>query len=223
MNHKIRVPQVRVIGADGKQVGVLATFEAIRMAESSGLDLVEISPTAVPPVCRIMDYGKFKYEENQREKQARKHQASVVLKEVKFHSNVDDNDYATKAAHIRGFLEKGHRVKTSLFFRGRENEHRDLGYKLFSKLIKDCESCGVPEAMPRLFGNNLVVMFRSIKGTKPETKPATSVSVGANSASAAQAPVPAVVNPVLASDIAIPAPVAPTSVPAAPQALQNSP
>lgn len=190
MNHKIRVPQVRVIGADGKQVGVLATFEAIRLAESSGLDLVEISPTAVPPVCRIMDYGKFKYEENQREKQARKHQASVMLKEVKFHSNVDDHDYATKAAHIRGFLEKGHRVKTSLFFRGRENEHRDLGYKLFSRLIKDCEEVGAPESPPRLFGNNLVMMFRSGKGAKPEPRPASAAGAPAPAAPA-QPPVAA--------------------------------
>ena len=185
MNHKIRVPQVRVIGADGKQVGVLATFEAIRMAESHGLDLVEISPTAVPPVCRIMDYGKFKYEENQRAKQTRKNQGSVVLKEIKFHSNVDEHDYATKVSHIRGFLEKGNRVKASLFFRGRENEHRDLGYKLFNRLVKDCEQFGVPESPPRLFGNNLVVMFRSTKGAKPEPKPASPAPAGAQAVFAA--------------------------------------
>lgn len=207
-----------MIGADGKQVGVLTTSEAIRMAESHGLDLVEISPTAVPPVCRIMDYGKFKYEENQREKQARKNQVSVILKEVKFHSNVDDHDFETKANHIRGFLEKGHRVKTSLFFRGRENEHRDLGYKLFTRLIKDCESCGAPEAPPRLFGNNLVVMFRSIKGAKPESKPEPKSAPSAFANVKVKVPVP---DP--AADAPVTAPPAPTPAPDTVIAAPESP
>jgi translation initiation factor IF-3 len=175
VNYKIRVPQVRCIGADGQQIGVIATSEAMRMAESLRLDLVEISPNANPPVCRIMDYGKFKYEENRKEKLARKHQASVVLKEVKFHANVDDHDYQTKLNHIRGFLEKGHRVKASLYFRGRENEHRELGFDLFKRLEKDIAGQGAVETPGRLFGNNLVMILRPAKAgsdPKPAQPPA---------------------------------------------------
>lgn len=125
---------------------------------------MEISPTANPPVCRIMNFGKFRYEESRKEKMARKHQSSAIVKEVKFHANVEDHDYVTKLRHVTDFLDKGHRVKTSLMFRGRENEHRELGYNLMSRMIKDCESLGAPESPPKMFGNNLVVMMRPMKG-----------------------------------------------------------
>lgn len=160
VNQKIRVPQVRCIGADGQQIGVIATSEALRMAESQRLDLVEISPNANPPVCRIMDYGKYKYEESRKEKQARKNQANVVLKEVKFHANVDEHDYQTKLRHILNFLEKGCRVKASLYFRGRENEHRNLGFDLFARIEQDVSGKGAIETPSRLFGNNLVMLLR---------------------------------------------------------------
>jgi len=129
------------------------------MALSKNLDLVEISPNANPPVCRIMNFGKFRYEESRREKMARKHQVQVMLKEMKFHANVEDHDYCTKMQHIRAFLEKGNRVKISLLFRGRENEHRELGYNLFTRLIKDCADIGAPESGPRLFGHNLIMLM----------------------------------------------------------------
>lgn len=137
----------------------MQTSEALRLAQSHGLDLVEISPNAKPPVCRVMDFGKYRYQESRKDKVARKHQASTTLKEIKFHVNVEDHDYAVKLDHICGFLKKGHKVKLSLRFRGRENEHRNFGFDLMNRLAKDCEEFGVPESKPRLYGNNLVMMM----------------------------------------------------------------
>ncbi len=155
--------QVRCISETGEQLGVISTTEALRRAEASGLDLVEISPGAKPPVCRIMNFGKYRYEESRKVKMARKRQASVTIKEIKFHVNVDSHDYQTKLGHIRRFLEKGYRVKASLFFRGRENEHQDLGHSLMTQLIKDCEPLGVAETPPRMFGSTLVTLLRPDK------------------------------------------------------------
>ena len=146
----------------------MRTSEALRLAQSRGLDLVEVSPHANPPVCRIMDFGKYRYEESRKEKLARKHQVSTAVKEIKFHANVEDHDYAVKLAHIREFLQKGHRVKASLMFRGRENEHRQFGFSIMDRLAKDCEGLGAPEAAPRLFGRNLVTMLRPERGSKGE-------------------------------------------------------
>ena len=163
------MPQVRCIGADGQQIGVIATPDAMRMAENLRLDLVEISPNANPPVCRIMDYGKFKYEESRKEKIARKNQANVIFKEVKFHANVDEHDYQTKLKRIIGFMQKGYRVKTSLYFRGRENEHREIGFDLFKRLETDVSGQGAIETPSRLFGNNLVMILRPAKpGSDPK-------------------------------------------------------
>ncbi len=155
--------QVRCLSATGEQLGIISTSDAMRMAEANGMDLVEISPTANPPVCRIMNFGKYRYEESRKEKMARKHQASTVVKEIKFHVNVDEHDYQTKLNHILNFLNNNHRIKTSLLFRGRENEHRDLGYALMNRLIKDCAGVGSAEAPPRMFGNNLMIMLRPEK------------------------------------------------------------
>lgn len=152
----------------------MQTSDALRYALDRGLDLVEISPHENPPVCRIMNFGKFRYEESRKEKVARKHQATTVIKEIKFHVNVEDHDYGVKLSRIREFLDKGHRVKASLMFRGRENEHRDLGFALMTKLIKDCEDISLPDAPPKLFGNRLIVVLhpqRVLKGGKAQ-KPA---------------------------------------------------
>ncbi|MBU4198700.1 MAG: translation initiation factor IF-3 [Verrucomicrobia bacterium] len=155
--------QIRCISDTGEQLGVISTSDAMRLAEARGMDLVEISPTANPPVCRIMNFGKYRYEESRKEKLARKHQSSTVVKEMKFHVNVEEHDYQTKLNHIIEFLKKNHRVKASLLFRGRENEHRDLGYAMMNRLIKDCEPVGSAEAPPRMFGNNLMIMLRPAK------------------------------------------------------------
>lgn len=144
----------------------MQTSDALRLAQSRGLDLVEVSPYESPPVCRIMDFGKYRYEENRKEKLARKRQASTVIKEMKFHINVEDHDYNVKLTRIREFLEKGHRVKASLMFRGRENEHRDLGFALMSRLTRDCEEIAAPDAPPRLFGNRLILVLHPQRATK---------------------------------------------------------
>ncbi len=160
---------MRCISDTGEQIGLLTTSEALRLAESRGLDLVEISPNAQPPVCRIMNFGKFRYEESRKDKLARKHQNTTVIKEVKFHLNVEEHDYTTKLHHIEDFLGKGQRVKTSLMFRGRENEHRDLGHALFERLQRDCEKFGVAEAPPKLFGHNLIMLLKPQKAGKGES------------------------------------------------------
>ncbi|MBI2442138.1 MAG: translation initiation factor IF-3 [Lentisphaerae bacterium] len=166
------MPQVRCISDAGEQIGILPTGEALKLALSQNLDLVEISPNANPPVCRIMNFGKYRYEESRRDKEARKHQIHSMLKEMKFHANVEDHDYLTKANHIREFLQKGHRVKASLLFRGRENEHREIGYNLFNRLIKDLADIGAPESPPRLFGNNLVMLLHAQRGKTAGHAPA---------------------------------------------------
>ncbi len=160
VNHRIRVPQVRCISETSEQLGVMQTSDALRYALDRALDLVEISPHENPPVCRIMNFGKFRYEESRKEKLARKHQITTVIKEIKFHVNVDDHDYQVKLERIREFLEKGHRVKASLMFRGRENEHRDLGFSLMTRLIKDCADISQPDSPPKLFGNRLMILLQ---------------------------------------------------------------
>jgi len=163
-------------------LGVISTSEALKLAFAEGFDLVEISPAANPPVCRIMNFGKFKYEESRKEKMARKQQSGSMIKEMKFHANVEEHDYQTKLRHIREFLENGHRVKASLMFRGRENEHREIGFELFKRLIKDCEPVGVSVAPPKLLGNNLFLLIHApqhiIKKSETPSRPATQPQTG---------------------------------------------
>ncbi len=154
-NHRIRVPTVRCIDADGKMLGVIPTQQAKGLASQCQLDLVEVSPNADPPVCRIMDYGKYRYEEQRKERLAKKRQHNLSLKEIKFHANVEEHDYQTKLSHIREFLGKGHKVKISLFFRGRENAHRDLGFQVIERVTKDCEPIATVESRPRLIGRGI--------------------------------------------------------------------
>ena len=148
-----------MIDSDGTQLGVKSTTDARALAERQGLDLVEISPTANPPVCKIMDYGKFKYDQEKKVKDARKNQSANRLKEVKYHVNVEDHDYQTKLRHIREFIEEGHRVKVSLFFRGRENAHQELGHEVLKRVIADCEPFATPESLPNRMGRALIMMM----------------------------------------------------------------
>src|SRR5437867_5164677 len=134
VNERIRVREVRLIDADGKQVGVVPAVEALKMARQRGLDLVEVAAAAQPPVCRILDFGKYRYELDKRERESRKHQAGSKLKELKFHANIDDHDFGVKVNHARGFLEKDMRVKCSLYFRGREITHIDFGKQVMERL-----------------------------------------------------------------------------------------
>lgn len=175
VNYKIRVPKVRCVAPDGAMLGVLAIEEALNMARQHGLDLVEISPNADPPVCRIMDYGKYKYELSQKEKDARKRQHAGDLKEMKFHANVGDHDFETKVKHIREFLEKGNKVKVSLFFRGRENAHRELGFEVVNRVMKETASLCNIEMAPRLIGNSIFAVIAPRSARNPG-RPASSES-----------------------------------------------
>ena len=155
MNERIRAREVRVIDDEGGQLGIMPPFEALKAARAKNLDLVEISPTANPPVCRIMDYGKYLYDLEKKERAAKKHQKVIVIKEVKFSINVDDHDYEFKKNNVLRFLEDGDKVKASLRFRGREMTHRELGRSVIDRLIKDVAAKGVVEFQPRMEGNTL--------------------------------------------------------------------
>ncbi len=146
---------MRVIDDEGNQVGIIPPYEALRMAREKNLDLVEISPTAQPPVCRIMDYGKFLYEQEKRDRAAKKHQKTITVKEVKFRINVDEHDYEFKKNHVLRFLEDGDKVKATIFFRGREMTHTNLGREILDRLIKDIGDKGIVEFRPRMEGNTL--------------------------------------------------------------------
>ena len=159
MNHKIRAPQIRLLDAAGNMVGVVSISEAMVKAREAGLDLVEISANAEPPVCRLMDYGKFKYEQSRKERESRRKQHSADMKEMKFHANVGDHDYQTKVNHIRDFLAKGQKVKVSLYFRGRENAHREIGFEVINRVLKDCESVCHVDMTPKLIGNSIVTIL----------------------------------------------------------------
>lgn len=160
------MPTVRCIGPDGNQIGIISTREAMELAQRAGLDLVEIAPHAQPPVCRIMDYGKYKYEMEKRQRQAKKHQMATKMKEVQFHPNVAEHDYQTKLRHIMEFLQDGHRVKVTLFFRGREREHEDLGFEVVNRVIRDIASVGVAEQAPKLMGRSIMMMLTPKPGAK---------------------------------------------------------
>lgn len=172
INDRIRAREVRLIGAEGEQIGVLPVFEALKLAKEKNLDLVEIAPTAQPPVCRIQDYGKFLYEMGKREKAAKKSQKSIVVKEVKFSINVDEHDFVTKRNHCLRFLEEGDKVKASLRFKGREMAHRDLGRKVLERLVNEIGDKGTMESYPRMEGNTMhVIMAAGKKEVKPVKAP----------------------------------------------------
>ena len=172
MNERIRAREVRVIGDEGEQIGIMPPFEALKMAREKNLDLVEISPTAQPPVCRIMDYGKFLYQNEKREREAKKKQKTITVREVKFRINVDDHDYETKKNHVLRFLDEGDKVKATIFFRGREMTRQSLGRGILERLIKDVEHKGVVEFRPRQEGNTLHLILAPKKDAGAKEKPA---------------------------------------------------
>ena len=172
INDRIRAREVRVIDENGEQLGIMAPFEALRTARERGLDLVEVSPTAVPPVCRIQDYGRFLYEKEKSERAARKKQKVITLKEVKFSVTVDEHDYQTKKNQAVRFLTEGDKVKASLRFRGRQMAHRELGYAIINRLIQDIGEAGIVEFMPRMEGTILhAILAPSKKEGAPKPKP----------------------------------------------------
>jgi translation initiation factor IF-3 len=171
INDRIRAREIRVIDENGEQMGILAPFEALRIARERGLDLVEVSPNAVPPVCRIQDYGRFLYEKEKSERAARKKQKVIVVKECKFSVTVDEHDYQTKKNQAVRFLTEGDKVKASLRFRGRQMAHRELGYAIINRLIQDIGEAGIVEFMPRMEGTILhAILAPSKKQEAPKPK-----------------------------------------------------
>jgi translation initiation factor IF-3 len=159
INWDIKAPEVRVIDPDGKQVGVLPVKEAIRLSEERGLDLVEVAPNSQPPVCRIMNYGKYKYQQSKRTQEARKHQTVIRIKEVKVRPRTEEHDFQFKLRHVKRFLDEGNKVKISLLFRGREIAHPEFGKELLNRFIEGVKDVMVIEQSPRLEGRNMVMIL----------------------------------------------------------------
>ena len=155
VNERIRVREIRVIDDTGQQLGIMAPPQAMTIARQKGLDLVEISPTAVPPVCRIMDYGKYAYQEQKRAREAKKHQKIIEVKEIKFRPKVDEHDYQFKKKHIERFLADGDKVKATMFFRGREMAHPEIGRRILERLISELCEVALAESRPRQEGNQM--------------------------------------------------------------------
>ncbi|NCN23676.1 MAG: translation initiation factor IF-3, partial [Gallionella sp.] len=161
LNETINAPQVRLIGVDKEPLGIVSSAEALRQAIEAGLDLVEISPLAVPPVCRIMDYGKFKYAESKKQHEAKLKQKQVQIKEIKFRPGTDEGDYNIKLRNLIKFLNEGDKTKITLRFRGREMAHQEIGMRLIQRVRDDLEEYGVVEQFPKMEGRQMVMVLAS--------------------------------------------------------------
>jgi translation initiation factor IF-3 len=162
-NDRIRVPEVRLVGPGGEQVGIVSIDAALRLAREADLDLVEVAPNSRPPVAKIMDYGKFKYETAQKQKEARRNQANTVLKEVRFRLKIDDHDYETKRKRAEGFLKSGDKVKAMILFRGREQSRPEQGVRLLQRFAEDVSEFGTVESTPTIDGRNMVMIIGPLK------------------------------------------------------------
>jgi translation initiation factor IF-3 len=171
INERIRVPELRLIGADGQQVGIVKRDEALAYAREQDLDLVEIAPEAKPPVCRVLDYSKYKYEQEQKRKAARKHQQQVTIREMKLRPKIAQNDYETKKGHILRFLKQGDKVKITIMFRGREVAHPERGSALCMKLAEEVSEFGTIEQHPSQEGRNMTMMLAPVRAAGARGKP----------------------------------------------------
>ncbi|MHB8126752.1 MAG: translation initiation factor IF-3 [Desulfitobacteriaceae bacterium] len=163
INDEIRAREVRLVGEDGEQLGIMQGRDALRISLEKSLDLVEIAPTAKPPVCKLMDYGKFKYEQAKRDKEVRKNHNTVEIKEVKLRPNIEDHDFETKARNAIRFLNDGDKVKVTIMFRGREITHPDLGKVLCVRLAQFCKDSGTVEREAKLEGRNMIMILTPVK------------------------------------------------------------
>ena len=161
---------MRLVGPNGEQVGIVAINDALRLAQEADLDLVEVAPTARPPVAKLMDYGKFKYESALKARESRKHQAQTVIKEIKLRPKIDPHDYGTKKGHVERFLRQGDKVKVTIMFRGREQSRPDLGYRLLQKLAGDVEELGFVESQPKQDGRNMIMVIGPHKKRSEERR-----------------------------------------------------
>jgi translation initiation factor IF-3 len=171
VNGKIRARELRVIGTDGKQLGILSLGEALTLARSNGMDLVEIAPNATPPVCRIVDYGKFRYEQAKREKESRKHQHATKVKEIQLSPKIDPHDLSVKLQRAIGFLCEEMKVKVTLKFRGREMAHTDLGFQVVQQFLTEIAAYGHPDFEPKLIGRGINVMITPLPRNKRSKAP----------------------------------------------------
>jgi translation initiation factor IF-3 len=159
INERIRVSEVRLVGPNGETVGIVPTADALRLAQEADLDLVEIAPQGKPPVCKLMDYGKFKYENAQKAREARRNQTNVIIKEMKLRPKIDAHDYETKKGHVVRFLKAGDKVKITIMFRGREQHRPELGFRLLQRLAEDVQELGFVESAPKQDGRNMIMVL----------------------------------------------------------------
>src|ERR1043166_5978705 len=185
INHRIRVPEIRVI-LDEEQLGIMPTHEALRLAEEKGLDLVEISPRAFPPVCRIMDFGKYKYEEAKKKQQARKRASTVETKEIKFRPKTEEHDMAFKVKHVRRFLEGGNKVRLAVVFRGREITHPQTGMAVLNRVVEMCSDIAAVEATPNMEGRRMIMVIAPKPGVVRKAQEAKKAQLAAAQAQATQ-------------------------------------
>jgi translation initiation factor IF-3 len=212
INERIRVPEVRLIGEDGNQVGVLARDDAIAYARERDLDLVEVAPDARPPVCRVLDYSKYKYEQEQKAKAARKHQKQVTVREIKLRPKIASNDYETKKSHVERFLKHQDRVKITIMFRGRETTHPERGERLLMQLADDVSEWGVVEQRPNLDGRNMTMLLAPVR---PKEATGEKAANGDGAAPATAEPPAAEPAPAESPPAEAPAAEAPPAAPAA--------
>jgi translation initiation factor IF-3 len=184
INDRIRVPEVRLIDDEGKQIGVLKTADALRFAQERELDLVEIAPEAHPPVCRVLDYSKYKYEQAQKQKQARKHQQQITIREIKFRPKIAQHDYDTKKHHVERFLRQKDKVKVTIMFRGREVAHPERGTAILDRLAEELAELGVVEQRPQQEGKNMTMMMAPSKAVLAGRASVSPASNGESPASA---------------------------------------
>ena len=173
INERIRVPEVRLVGPAGEQVGIVRIDDALRLAEEADLDLVEVAPMAKPPVCKLMDYGKFKYEAALKARENRKNQSHTVIKEMKLRPKIDPHDYGTKKGHIERFLRQGDKVKVTIMFRGREQSRPELGFRLLARLAEDIGELGVVESTPKQDGRNMTMVIAPSRKKPTDERSAT--------------------------------------------------
>src|SRR5258708_17119743 len=189
INDRIRVPEVRLVGPSGEQVGIVSITDALRLAQEADLDLVEVAPTARPPVAKLMDFGKFKYESALKARESRKNQAQTVIKEIKIRPKIDPHDYGTKKGHVERFLRQGDKVKVTIMFRGREQSRPELGYKLLQRLAGDVEELGFVESQPKQDGRNMLMAIGRHR-TRTEAKAVLTQDPARSESGAASRPVP---------------------------------
>ena len=214
INDRIRVPEVRLVGPNGEQVGIVRVEDALRLAQEADLDLVEVAPDARPPVCKLMDFGKFKYEADMKAREARRNQTNTVLKEIRFRLKIDPHDYGTKKGHVERFLKAGDKVKVMIMFRGREQSRPEMGIRLLQRLADDVAELGFVESSPKQDGRNMIMVIGPTK-KKADQKQEARRAARDTAPQATAEQVPATTQLTATTVAPAPAPAAPSAAPAA--------